>query len=76
MRSATSISTPAYAGAGIAELCYEGGKGFLYVAVDRTSKLVFARIYRRATKLAAAAFLRAFPIEVEALCAKCLKRKR
>src|SRR3546814_14808694 len=42
----------------IAELRYEGGKGFLYVAVDRTSKLVFARIYRRATKLAAAAFLR------------------
>src|SRR5215213_5083037 len=42
----------------IAELRYEGGKGFLYVAVDRTSKLVFARIYRKATKLAAAAFLR------------------
>jgi transposase-like protein len=42
----------------IAELRYEGGKGFLFVAVDRTSKLVFARIYRKATKLAAAAFLR------------------
>jgi transposase-like protein len=42
----------------IAEPRYEGGKGFLYVAVDRTSKLVFACIYRRATKLAAAAFLR------------------
>jgi transposase InsO family protein len=42
----------------IAELRCEGGKGFLYVAVDRTSKLVFARIYRKATKLAAAAFLR------------------
>src|SRR3546814_8319919 len=42
----------------IAELRYEGGRGFLYVEVDRTSKLVFARIYRRATKLAAAAFLR------------------
>jgi hypothetical protein len=28
------------------------------VAVDRTSKLVFERIYRKATKLAAAAFLR------------------
>jgi IS30 family transposase len=41
----------------IAELRYEGGKGFLFVAVDRTSKLVFARIYRKATKLAAAAFL-------------------
>lgn len=42
----------------IAELRYEGGKAFLYVAVDRTSKLVFARIYRSATKLAAAAFLK------------------
>jgi transposase-like protein len=42
----------------IAELRYEGGKAFLYVAVDRTSKLVFARIYRKATKLAAAAFLK------------------
>lgn len=41
----------------IAELRHEGCKGFLYVAVDRTSKLVFARIYRSATKLAAAAFL-------------------
>jgi IS30 family transposase len=40
----------------IAELRYEGGKGFLFVAVDRTSKSVFARICRRATKLAAAAF--------------------
>jgi hypothetical protein len=37
----------------IAELRYEGGKGFLFVAVDRTSKLVFARVYRKATKLAA-----------------------
>lgn len=42
----------------IAELHYDGGKGFLFVAVDRTSKLVFARIYRKATKLAASAFLR------------------
>jgi len=42
----------------IAELRYEGGKAFLFVAVDRTSKLVFARIYRKATKLAAAAFLK------------------
>jgi transposase-like protein len=42
----------------IAELRYEGGKGFLFVAVDRTSKLVFARIYRKATKLAASAFLK------------------
>lgn len=28
----------------IAELRYEGSKGFLYMAVDRTSKLVFACI--------------------------------
>lgn len=42
----------------IAELRYEGGEGFLFVAVDRTSKLVFARIYRKATKLAAAGFLK------------------
>lgn len=48
----------AYFHIGIAELRYEGGKGFLCAAVDRTSKLVFARIYRRASKLAAAAFLR------------------
>lgn len=38
----------------IAELRHGGGKAFLSVAVDRTSKLVFARIYRGATKLAAA----------------------
>ncbi len=43
----------------IAELRYEAGKAYLYVAVDRTSKLVFARIYRRATKLVAAGFLKA-----------------
>lgn len=42
----------------IAELRFEGGKAFLFVAVDRTSKLVFARLYRKATKLAAGAFLR------------------
>lgn len=42
----------------IAELRYEGGKAFLYVAVDRTSKLVFARIYRRATEMVAAGFLK------------------
>ena len=42
----------------IAELRYEGGKGFLFVAVDRTSKLDLVRIYRKATKLAAAAFLK------------------
>jgi transposase InsO family protein len=45
--------------AGAPSLRYEGGKGYLYVAVDRTSKLVFARIYRRATKLVAAGFLKA-----------------
>ena len=43
----------------IAELRYEGGKAYLFVAVDRTSKLVFARIYRKATKLVAADFLKA-----------------
>jgi transposase-like protein len=42
----------------IAELRYEGGKGLLFVAVDRTSKLVLARIDRRATKLAASVFLK------------------
>ena len=41
----------------IAELRYEGGKAHLFVAVDRTSKLVFARIYRKAAKLVAAGFL-------------------
>lgn len=40
-----------FADAGVSEV-------FLYVAVDRTSKLVFARIYRSGTKLAAAAFLK------------------
>ena len=38
---------------------HRGGKAFLYVAVGRTSKLVFARIYRKAAKLAAAGFLKA-----------------
>ncbi|MFG1429320.1 IS481 family transposase [Roseixanthobacter glucoisosaccharinicivorans] len=42
----------------IAELHYEGGKAHLFVAVDRTSKLVFARIYRKATKLVASGFLK------------------
>lgn len=50
-RSATSILISP-------ELCFEGGKGFLYVVVDRTSKLVFARIYRKTAKLIATAFLR------------------
>ena len=40
----------------IAELRYEGGKAFLFVAIDRTSKIVFARLYRKATKLVAAGF--------------------
>ena len=48
----------------IAELHYEGGKAHLFVAVDRTSKLVFARIYRKATKLVAAGFLKALLIAV------------
>ena len=43
----------------IAELRHEGGKAYLFVAVDRTSKLVFARIYRKATKLVASGFLKA-----------------
>jgi len=43
----------------IAELHYAGGKAYLFVAVDRTSKLVFARIYRKATKLVASSFLEA-----------------
>ncbi|EAS51420.1 integrase/transposase [Aurantimonas manganoxydans SI85-9A1] len=43
----------------IAELRYEGGKAYLFVPVDRASKLVFARIYRKATKLVAAGFLKA-----------------
>ena len=43
----------------IAELRYEGGKAFLFIAVDRTSKIVFARIYRKARKLVAAGFLEA-----------------
>lgn len=48
----------------IAELRYEGGKAYLFVAVDRTSKLVFARIYRKATKLVAAGFLKALLMAV------------
>lgn len=48
----------------IAELPYEGGKAYLFVAVDRTSKLVFARIYRKATKLVAAGFLKALTLAV------------
>lgn len=55
----------------IAESRYEGGKGFLFVTVDRTSKLVFARIYHRATKPAAAGFpkslIRHVPCKVHAI---------
>lgn len=36
----------------------------MFVAVDRTSKLVFARIYRKATKLVAAGFLKALLMAV------------
>ena len=42
----------------IAELRTAAGKAFLFVAVDRTSKLAVARLYRKATKLAAQAFLK------------------
>ena len=42
----------------IAELRTAREKAYLYLAVDRTSKLAFARIYRRATGLVAAAFLK------------------
>lgn len=48
----------------IAELRCAGGKAYLFVAVDRTSKLVFARIYRKATKLVAAGFLKALLMAV------------
>lgn len=42
----------------IAEVRTAREKAYLFLAVDRTSKLAFARIYRRATSLVAAAFLR------------------
>jgi transposase InsO family protein len=48
----------------IAELRTAEGKAFLFVAVDRTSKLVVARLYRKATKLAAQAFLKVLLREV------------
>lgn len=41
----------------IAEVRTAREKAYLFVAVDRTSKLTIARIYRRATALVAAAFL-------------------
>jgi transposase InsO family protein len=45
----------------IAELHYDSGKAYLFVAVDRTSKLVFAR---KATKLVALGFLKAVPYRI------------
>jgi transposase InsO family protein len=42
----------------IAEVRTARAKAYLFVAVDRTSKLAVARIYRRATSLVAAAFLK------------------
>lgn len=42
----------------IAELRIAREKAYLFLAVDRTSKLAFARVYRRATSLVAAAFLK------------------
>jgi transposase InsO family protein len=41
-----------------AELRTAREKAYLFVAVDRTSKVAFARVYRRATSLVAAAFLK------------------
>jgi transposase InsO family protein len=43
----------------IAELRTATGKAYLFLAIDRTSKLAFARIYRSATSGTAAGFLRA-----------------
>ena len=44
----------------VCEVRVEQGKAHLFVAVDRTSGFAFARLYRRATTLtAAAAFLKA-----------------
>lgn len=43
----------------ICELRLAEGKAFLFVAVDRTSKFVFARLYRKATKVVAQGFLKA-----------------
>ncbi len=42
----------------IAELRTAREKAYLFVAVDRTSRIAFARVYRRATSLVAAAFLK------------------
>ena len=41
-----------------AEVHTQEGKSYLFVAIDRTSKLAFAELHPRATKLVAAEFLR------------------
>ena len=43
----------------VCEVRVEQGKAHLFVAVDRTSKFAFARLYRRATTLTSVAFLKA-----------------
>lgn len=43
----------------IAQVTTAPGKRSLFVAIDRTSKLAFARLYPRATRMHAAAFLKA-----------------
>lgn len=43
---------------GKTELRSVRSKAYLFVVVDRTSKLVFAKIYREATNLVAAGFLK------------------
>jgi transposase InsO family protein len=43
----------------VCEVRIEQGKAHLFVAVDRTSKFAFARLYRRATTLTSVAFLKA-----------------
>ena len=48
----------------IAELRNEGDKANLFVALDRTSSFVFARIYRKATKLVAAGLVKALVMVV------------
>ena len=42
----------------VCEVRVEQGKAHLFVAVDRTSKLAFARLYRRASTLTSVAFLK------------------
>ncbi len=43
----------------VCEVRVEQGKAYLFVAVDRTSKFAFARLYRKATTLTSVAFLKA-----------------